>query len=66
MSDSIYLHGSETVNDASVRILNAASEMMRAANIIDDATHRLTQLFGQGYGSNLDRLIEALENPKQT
>ena len=61
MSESIYLQGSETVHDASCKMSNAASEMMRAANMVQDATHRLELLFGQGYGTNLDRLIEALE-----
>lgn len=41
-----------------VTIIN---RIMRAANMIQDATHRLELLFGQGYGTNLDRLIEALE-----
>ncbi len=59
--DLIYLQGSETVSDASIRMASAASEMLRAANMIEDATLRLERLFGQGYGTNLDRLIEALE-----
>lgn len=42
-------------------MVNASENMIRAANTIEDCTRRLELLFGQGYGSNLDRLIEALE-----
>lgn len=62
MADYIYLQGSETVHDASYKMQNASSEMLRAANMIEDATQRLERLFGQGYGTNLDLLIEALNN----
>ncbi len=57
---SIYLNGSESVSSAAVAIQNAAESISRAANTFDEATRRLEVLFGQGYGSNLDRLIEAL------
>ncbi len=58
--ESIYLQGSETVADASASIRNSADTMLRAANMMEDCTRRLEFLFGQGYGSNLDKLIEEL------
>lgn len=40
--ETIYLHGSETMHDAATIISGAATEMLRAANIIDQslACHR--------------------------
>jgi len=60
--ERIYLHGAEAVESAGCKIQSAANDMLRAANIMEDCTRRLELLFGQGYGSNIDRLIEALEN----
>lgn len=40
---------------------SAAETMRQAASSMEDCTRRLEILFGQGYGSNIDRLIEALE-----
>lgn len=40
---------------------NAADSMLRAASQMDDCVHRLTLLLGQGYGSNLEIMIEQLE-----
>lgn len=57
----ITLYGSESVERAGYCMVNASENMIRAANTIEDCTRRLELLFGQGYGSNLDRLIEALE-----
>lgn len=39
----------------------AANDMLRAANTMEECTRRLEFLFSQSCGSNLDRLIEALE-----
>jgi hypothetical protein len=65
MGDYIYLQGSETVYDASYKMQSAASEMLRAANTIEDATSRLERFLGQGHGTNLELLIEALNNHTQ-
>lgn len=64
MAEGITLYGSEEVARAGHNMSSAAAEMTRAANTIEECTRKLEMLFGQGYGSNLDRLIEALE--KQT
>ena len=61
MGESIHLIGSEDVSRAGHNISSAASEMSRAAQSIEESTRQLEMLFGQGYGSNIDRLIEALE-----
>ena len=61
MSQGITLYGSEDVARAASDMLRAANDMLRAANTIEECTRRLEMLFGQGYGTNLDRLIEALE-----
>lgn len=41
---------------------NAIEDFRRIVGTFDEAVHRLVPLLGQGYGSNIDRLIEALEN----
>lgn len=41
-----------------------AELIQRAAYTIESACQSLQPLFGQGYGSNIDRLIEALDNFK--
>jgi len=64
MSEYIHLVGADSVQSAGYTMRDAASDMQRAASTIEDCTQRLERLFGQGYGSNLDRLIEALENLK--
>lgn len=61
MSQGITLYGSEDVIRAGYNMQSAANDMLRAANAIEECTRKLEMLFGQGYGSNLDRLIEALE-----
>jgi len=61
MSEYIYLSGSEDVSKAGHNIAAAAETMSRAAGRIEDCTSRLERLFGQGYGTNIDRLIDALE-----
>lgn len=39
----------------------AAELNLRAANLISDSIHQLTGLIGQGYGTNLDQIIEQLK-----
>ena len=60
--NGVTLYGAEDVLTAGHNIQAAATDMLRAANTIEECTRRLETLFGQGYGSNLDRLIEALES----
>ena len=62
--NDIRLIGSDDVSSASYRMQSASNEMRSAADKIEDCTRRLEVLFGQGYGSNLDFLIEALNNKK--
>lgn len=38
--------------------------MQRVVNQFDGVASQLERLLGQGYGSNIDRLVEALENFK--
>jgi len=64
MSQGITLYGADDVARAGSTIQSAASDMQRAAYTIEECTRKLEMLFGQGYGSNMDRLIEALENLK--
>ncbi len=59
--NGITLYGSEDVSRAGHNMQDAANDMQRAAATIEECTRRLEMLFGQGYGSNLDRLIDALE-----
>ena len=40
---------------------SAANDMIRASQTMEDCTRRLEMLFGQGYESNLDKLIGLLE-----
>lgn len=61
MSQGITLYGSEDVTRAGYNMQSAATDMLRAAGMIEECTRRLELLFGQGYGSNLDLLIEALK-----
>jgi hypothetical protein len=61
MSQGITLYGSDDVSRAGHNMQAAANDMLRASRTIEECTRRLEFLFGQGYGSNLDRLIEALE-----
>lgn len=65
MSEYIHLIGASDVQSAGYVMRDAASDMQRAANTIEDCTTRLERLFGQGYGTNLDRLIEALEKQNE-
>jgi hypothetical protein len=58
----IHLQGAEEVGAAGRTISHAADRMSSAADRMEECTRRLEILFGQGYGSNLDRLIEAIEN----
>jgi len=60
--NNIHLTGSEDVSRAGHDMSSAADTMRNAADKIEDCTRRLELLFGQGYGSNLDLLIEALNN----
>jgi len=60
--NGLTLYGSEDVSRAGHNMQSAASDMLRAANTMEDCTRRLEMLFGQGYGTNLDRLIEAFES----
>lgn len=64
--NGLTLYGSEDVSRAGFNMQSAASDMLRAANTIEECTRRLEMLFGQGYGSNLDLLIEALQNDRKT
>jgi len=57
----VHLQGSEEVGRAGHNISGAADRMSSAADRIEECTRRLEILFGQGYGSNLDRLIAAIE-----
>lgn len=40
---------------------SAAEMNLRAANMFQESVYKLETLLGQGYGSNLDKLIELLE-----
>jgi len=60
--NNIHLIGSEDVSRAGHNMSSAADTMRNAADKIEDCTRRLELLFGQGYGSNLDLLIETLNN----
>ena len=60
MSQGLTLYGSEDVSRAGHSMQSAANDMLRAANTMVDCVNRLEILFGQGYGSNLEKLIEAL------
>ena len=64
--NGITLYGADDVRSAGYNIQAAATDILRAANTIEECTRRLETLFGQGYGSNLDRLIEALESTNKT
>lgn len=64
--NGLTLYGSEDVSRAGFNMQSAASDMLRAANTIEECTRRLEMLFGQGYGSNLDLIIEALKNDRKT
>jgi hypothetical protein len=64
--NGLTLYGSEDVSKAGFNIQSAANDMLRAANTIEECTRRLEMLFGQGYGSNLDLLIETLQNDRKT
>ncbi len=64
--NGLTLYGAEEVLRAGHNISHAADDMLRSANIMSDCVMKLEQLFGQGYGSNLDRLIEALESRKSS
>jgi hypothetical protein len=61
MSQGIILYGSDDVSRAGNNMQAAANDMLRAANTMEECTRRLEFLFSQSCGSNLDRLIEALE-----
>jgi len=52
---------SEEMARAARSINDAAEEMRKAVGQFDDAVYRLGQLFGSGYGNNVERLIEQLE-----
>ncbi len=52
----------EEMRRAASSMSEASDEMRRTANSFSDSVDRLERLFGQGYGSNIDRLIEAIEN----
>jgi len=64
--NGLTLYGSEDVSRAGFNMQSAANDMLRAANTMEECTRRLEMLFGQGYGSNLDLLIEALQNDRKT
>ena len=61
MSQGLTLYGSEDVVRAAVILQGAAGDIARAAGTLGECTRTLEQLFGQGYGSNLDKLIEAFQ-----
>jgi hypothetical protein len=44
MSDYVTLMGAEQVQSAARQISQAADNMLRAANMIDQAVHRLSQI----------------------
>lgn len=62
MSQGITLYGAEDVARAGSTIQSAADQMTRAENSMEECTRRLELLFGQGYGTNIDHLIESLNN----
>lgn len=54
----------EEMRRAAGTMESAAEEMRRASGQFEDSVFRLEKLLGQAYGSNIDRLIETLENLK--
>ena len=55
------LYGADDVSRAGFNMQSAAQDMIRASHTFEECTHRLEMQFGQGYGTNIDRLIDALE-----
>ena len=51
----------EEMRRAASQMDSAAETMRRASGQFDDAVFRLEKLLGQGYGGNIERLVEALE-----
>lgn len=51
----------EQMQRAACTFDNAVDQMQRVSGSIENSVHCLTQLFGQGYGTNIDKLIEQLE-----
>jgi hypothetical protein len=52
----------EEMYRAAITFDNAADQMKRVVEQFDYSVDRLERLIGSGYGNNIERLIEALEN----
>lgn len=59
------LYGADDVVRAGGAMQEAASAMRQAASAMEDCTRRLELLFGSGYGSVLEELVEALGARKE-
>jgi len=51
----------EQMQRAACTFDNAIDQMQRTVGTMENSVHQLNQLFGQGYGTNIDKLIEQLE-----
>lgn len=51
----------EGMRSAACDMSRASSEMLRAANMISESVNTLQVLMGQGYGNNLEQLLEELK-----
>lgn len=51
----------EQMQRAACTFDNAVDQMQRVVGTMEENVHRLNLLFGQGYGTNVDKLIEQLE-----
>ena len=52
---------SEEMMRAACIMREAAETNLRAANMVNDSVNQLQVLIGQGYGNNMDLLIEQLQ-----
>ena len=55
----------EQIQRAANQIESAVDNMQRIAGNLDESISRLVPLLGEGYGNNIERLIEALEKNKE-
>ncbi len=51
----------EGMQTAARRMNEAADNFTRAADRMEESVNRLTMLLGQGYGNNLEKIIQLLE-----
>lgn len=51
----------EQMQRAACTFDNAVDQMQRVVGTMEENVYRLNQLFGEGYGTNIDKLIEQLE-----